>query len=202
MIVRLFILNISIGLVFAQSPDELLNSAKSNLDSGNLAKAESEYNSALEMDPTFAPAYVGLAKVAMRKGDLKQSGSLLKEAIDAMSKNNIVPSLFIDPDIKQIDSTLESGAKCIELHTGTYSDAIDLEHQEMEMSRLKSAAEYASDNKIQVHAGHGLNLSNLSKLCRITQIEEVNIGHSVVADSIFKGLKRAIQDFRSALDND
>ena len=59
-----------------------------------------------------------------------------------------------------------------------------------------------SDNKIQVHAGHGLNLSNLSKVCRITQIEEVNIGHSVVADSIFKGLKRAVQDFRSALDND
>mgnify|MGYP003307152732 FL=1 len=119
-----------------------------------------------------------------------------------MSKKNIVPSLFIDPDTEQIDKTLESGAKCIELHTGTYSDAVDLDHQEMEMSRLKSAAEYASDNKIQIHAGHGLNLSNLSKVCRITQIEEVNIGHSVVADSIFKGLKRAVQDFRSALDND
>jgi len=135
-------------------------------------------------------------------GMTKSKFNFLKEAIDVMSKNNIVPSLFIDPDIKQIDSTLESGAKCIELHTGTYSDAIELDHQEMEMSRLKSAAEYASDNKIRVHAGHGLNLSNLSKVCRITQIEEVNIGHSVVADSIFKGLKRAIQDFRSALDND
>ena len=135
-------------------------------------------------------------------GMTKSKFNFLKEAIDAMSKNNIVPSLFIDPDIKQIDSTLESGAKCIELHTGTYSDATDLDHQEMEMSRLKSAAEYASDNEIQVHAGHGLNLSNLTKVCRITQIEEVNIGHSVVADSIFKGLKRAVQDFRSALDND
>ena len=131
----------------------------------------------------------------------KSKFNFLKEAIDAMSKNNIVPSLFIDPDIKQIESTIESGAKCIELHTGTYSDAIDIDHQEMEMSRLKSAAEYASDNKIRVHAGHGLNLSNLSKVCRITQIEEVNIGHSVVADSIFKGLKKAVQDFRSVLDN-
>ena len=131
----------------------------------------------------------------------KSKFNFLKEAIDAMSKNNIVPSLFIDPDIKQIDSTLESGAKCIELHTGTYSDATDLHHQEKEISRLKFAAEYASDNKIQVHAGHGLNLSNLSKVCRITQIEEVNIGHSVVADSIFKGLKKAVQDFRSVLDN-
>ena len=135
-------------------------------------------------------------------GMTKSKFNFLREAIDVMSKNNIVPSLFIDPDIKQIDSTLKSGARCIELHTGTYSDAIDLNHQEWEMSRLKSAAEYASDNKIRVHAGHGLNLSNLSKVCRITQIEEVNIGHSVVADSIFKGLKKAVQDFRSALDND
>ena len=91
-------------------------------------------------------------------GMTKSKFNFLKEAIDAMSKNNIVPSLFIDPDIKQIDSTLESGAKCIELHTGTYSDATDLHHQEKEISRLKFAAEYASDNNFQVHGGHGFYL--------------------------------------------
>ncbi|MEC7872381.1 MAG: tetratricopeptide repeat protein [Candidatus Neomarinimicrobiota bacterium] len=87
MITRFFILNIFFSLVFAQSPDELYTSAKSNLDSGDFTTAESEYKSALEMDPTFAPAYMGLATVAMRKGDLKQSGSLLKEAIDADPEN-------------------------------------------------------------------------------------------------------------------
>ena len=54
---------------------------------------------------------------------------------------------------------------------------------------------------MQVHAGHGLNLSNLSNICRISQIEELNIGHSVVADSIFKGLSKAVEDFRSKIDD-
>ena len=75
------------GIVFAQSPDELYNSAKSNLDAGNLLKAENEYKSAVEMDPSFAPAYAGLAIIAMRKGDLKQSNTYLKEAIDADPEN-------------------------------------------------------------------------------------------------------------------
>ena len=83
----LSILIILIGAVFAQSPDELFNSGKSNLDSGNLVEAENDYKEAVEMDPTFAPAYAGLAIVAMRKGDLKQSNTYLKEAIDADPEN-------------------------------------------------------------------------------------------------------------------
>ena len=187
--------------------DQDLKDIKSVAQKLNLEMALTEemLGICLQTKPNFCCIVPERREELTTEGGLDISGmteskfNFLKEVIDTLSKNNIVPSLFIDPDIKQIDSTLESGAKCIELHTGTYSDAIDLDHREMEMSRLKSAAEYASDNKIRVHAGHGLNLS---KVCRITQIEEVNIGHSVVADSIFKGLKSAVQDFRSALDND
>ena len=92
------LLSISIilmSIVFAQSPDELYNSAKSNLDSGNLLKAENEYKSAVEMDPSFAPAYAGLAIIAMRKGDLKQSNTYLKEAIDADPENMPIIMLII-----------------------------------------------------------------------------------------------------------
>ena len=172
-----------------------------------MALTEEMLDICLQTKPNFCCIVPERREELTTEGGLDISGmteskfNFLKEAIDAMSKKNIVPSLFIDPDTEQIDRTLESGAKCIELHTGTYSDAIDL-NQEMEITRLKSAAEYASNNNIRVHAGHGLNLSNLSEICRITQIEEVNIGHSVVADSIFKGLKKAVQDFRSVLDND
>ena len=87
MMYRLFLLCVFSVSIFAQSPDELYSSAQNNLSAGNLETAEAEYKSALEMDPTFAPAYAGLAIVAMRKGDLKQSGSLLKEAIDADPEN-------------------------------------------------------------------------------------------------------------------
>lgn len=128
--------------------------------------------------------------------------NFLKDAINKMIQNNISPSLFIDPDINQIDYALKSGVKCIELHTGAYADTTNSKQQAEELDKLTKAAEYASKNKIRVHAGHGLNLSNLSNICKISQIEELNIGHSVVADSIFKGFKYAVQDFRRALDND
>ena len=87
MMYRFLLISVFSVYIFAQSPDELYSSAQNNLTSGNLETAEAEYKSALEMDPTFAPAYAGLALVAMRKGDLKQSGSLLKEAIDADPEN-------------------------------------------------------------------------------------------------------------------
>ena len=121
MIVRLFILNIFFGLVFAQSPDELLNSAKLNLDSGNLVEAESKYNSALQMDPTFAPAYMGLAMVAMRKGDLKQSQSLLKEAIDADPENKEFRQEF--ERFNELNTLLSKGKKS--MNSGDLDDAIE-----------------------------------------------------------------------------
>ena len=126
----------------------------------------------------------------------------IKATNEKLSQAGIEVSLFIDPDLEQIDYSKKSGAKVIELHTGSYADATNEDEKIHELGRIKNAAEYAFHKDMQVHAGHGLNLSNLSKVCRITQIEEINIGHSVVADSIFKGLKSAVQDFRSALDND
>ena len=116
-------------------------------------------------------------------------------------KTKIKVSLFIDTVISQIDYAIKSGATCIELHTGSYANAINSEIENNELNRIKVAAQYASESKLQVHAGHGLNLSNLSDICKISQIEELNIGHAIIADSIFKGFKQAIHDFRSAIDN-
>ncbi|MEA1881906.1 MAG: tetratricopeptide repeat protein [Candidatus Marinimicrobia bacterium] len=75
------------GIVFAQSPDELFNSAQASLEAGEVTEAESGFNAALQADPTFAPAYIGLAHVALRKGDLKQTQGFLKEAIEADQEN-------------------------------------------------------------------------------------------------------------------
>ena len=127
--------------------------------------------------------------------------SFLKKAINSIEKNDTQVSLFIDPDLEQIDYSKKSGAKVIELHTGSYADATNEDEKIHELGRIKNAAEYAFHKDMQVHAGHGLNLSNLSNICRISQIEELNIGHSVVADSIFKGLSKAVEDFRSKIDD-
>ncbi len=88
------------------------------------------------------------------------------------------------------------------MHTGSYANAINSEIENKELDRIKVAAQYAAESKLQVHAGHGLNLSNLSNICKIPGIEELNIGHAIIADSIFKGFKQAVKDFRSAIDND
>jgi tetratricopeptide (TPR) repeat protein len=87
MIKKVSILILIIGTVLAQSPDELFNSAQASLDAGNIAEAEAGFNAALAADPTFAPAYLGLASVAIRKGDLKEAGSKLKEAIESEPEN-------------------------------------------------------------------------------------------------------------------
>ena len=127
--------------------------------------------------------------------------NLLSNSIDKFQNNKIKVSLFIDPDISQIDYAIKSGAKCIELHTGSYANAMNSDIENKELNRIKVAAQYASESKLQVHAGHGLNLSNLSDICKIPEIEELNIGHAIIADSIFKGFKQAVNDFRSAIDN-
>ena len=127
--------------------------------------------------------------------------NLLSNSIDKFQNNKIKVSLFIDPDISQIDYAIKSGAKCIELHTGSYANAMSSDIENKELNRIKAAAKFASESKLQVHAGHGLNLSNLSDICKIPEIEELNIGHAIIADSIFKGFKQAVNDFRSAIDN-
>ena len=126
---------------------------------------------------------------------------LLSSSINKFQNNQIKVSLFIDPVLSQIDYAIKSGARCIELHTGAYANAINSEIENKELNRIKVAAQYASESNLQVHAGHGLNLSNLSDICKIPEIEELNIGHAIVADSIFKGFKQAVNDFRKAIDN-
>ncbi len=126
--------------------------------------------------------------------------NFLIEAIDKIHKNGSIVSLFIDPEIGHIDRCIKTGAKCIELHTGSYANATS-NNKENELRRIKDAANYASKFNLQVHAGHGLNLSNLGDVCKISTIEELNIGHAIIADSIFKGFKQAVIDYRSAINN-
>ena len=136
------------------------------------------------------------------KGMNTKKFNFLINTIKKIQSYNIIPSLFIDPDTEQIDFCIKVGVKVIELHTGSYAEAKDKNDKIHQLNRLRMAAELASKNNIRVHAGHGLNLSNLSEICKIPQVEELNIGHAVIADSIFKGFEKSVQDFRSAIDND
>lgn len=108
-------------------------------------------------------------------------------------------SLFIDADIAQIDAAIACGAPTIELHTGAYADAETPEAQAAELARIVKGAEYAASKGLVVNAGHGLNLSNVAPIAAIPQIHELNIGHSIVAESVFVGITQAVKDMKAAI---
>lgn len=116
-------------------------------------------------------------------------------AIEQLLAAGIRVSLFVDPDPRQIDVAKEVGAHVIELHTGAYADAQD-ERQLFELQRIAEAARYANNLGFRVNAGHGLNEQNVQPIARIPEICELNIGHAIIAQAIFKGLPNAIRDMR------
>lgn len=140
----------------------------------------------------------GLDLVSMSKNKLEY----LSSTIEKILKNGTRVSLFIDPEIEQIDRAVEVGANCVELHTGKYAELYFSPSKDTELDRIAKSAEYAKSKDLQVHAGHGLNLLNLPDICKIRFIEELNIGHAIISDSIFKGLEKTISEYKGIIDYD
>ncbi|MBS83007.1 MAG: pyridoxine 5'-phosphate synthase [Gammaproteobacteria bacterium] len=134
----------------------------------------------------------GLDLIKMNKSKL----NYLKETIIILNKNNIQTSIFIDPDIEQIEKAINCEAKIIELHTGAYANS---NNKTYELEKLKNAAHFASQNNISVNAGHGLNIENVGLICDLPHIKELNIGHSIIARSVYIGLKDAIKEMISII---
>ena len=134
------------------------------------------------------------------EGGLDVAGQLneLKPAVAAMRDAGISVSMFIDPDSEQIDASLAVGASYIELHTGTYCDA-DEPAAAVELERLKSGAAYAAEIGLKVNAGHGINLDSIAGILRIPCLDTLNIGHSIVAHSVFVGLEYAVRAMIDAM---
>ena len=123
----------------------------------------------------------------------------VKVATQALSAIGCDVSLFIDADFAQIDAAVACGAPTIELHTGAYADAESEEAQQAELQRIVQGAEYAASKGLVVNAGHGLNLQNVAPIAAIPYIHELNIGHSIIAESVFVGLEQAVQDMKKAI---
>ena len=117
----------------------------------------------------------------------------VKNACKRLGEAGIRVSLFIDPDIAQLDAALACGAPVVELHTGSYADA-DRANVETEYQRIVRAAEYGDSIGLQINAGHGLHYGNVKPIVRIPQLVELNIGHSIVAQALFTGLEKAVID--------
>jgi len=118
----------------------------------------------------------------------------LGPVVAQLKEAGITVSLFVDADNTQIDASRRVGATVVELHTGDYCDAESEDERAGELNRIKTAARHASEVGLVVVAGHGLDYTNVGPVAVIPEIEELNIGHSIVSRAIFVGFERAVRE--------
>lgn len=120
----------------------------------------------------------------------------ITESCARLTEAGIRVSLFIDADEKQINAAAESSVPCIEIHTGHYADAIDDKKKSLELNKIISSVEYASNAGLKVHAGHGLSYTNVVDIAAIPEILELNIGHSIISRAVLSGLPEAVREMK------
>jgi len=131
--------------------------------------------------------------------DVASQISRMTEVCQQLKEENIRTSLFIDADIKQIDAAMSCGAPVIEIHTGHFADSTTIEEQADKYTQIKKACKYAHGIGLQVNAGHGLTIQNTKLIAEINEIVELNIGHSIVARSVFIGLENAVSEIKELM---
>lgn len=122
----------------------------------------------------------------------------VKTATAQLKNAGIRVSLFIDPEEKQIQAAKETGATVVELHTGRYADLAG-DQQKQELERIRKAAQFGKSIGLRVNAGHGLHEGNVMPVAAITELSELNIGHAIVAEALFKGWQKAITDMKALM---
>ena len=122
----------------------------------------------------------------------------VKDAVARLQGRGIHASLFIDPDPTQIEAARETGARGIEIHTGSYCNAGGVA-REKELRAIVDAASFAQRLGLEVHGGHGLDYENVSPIARISEIVELNIGHSIIARAVIVGIEQAVREMKELL---
>jgi len=125
----------------------------------------------------------------------------IEKAVKSLKQNGIIVSLFIDPNKKQIEKAKKIGADLIEFNTGKYSEAESAGEVKKELFKVKQSAKFAKDLGFFVAAGHGLDYENVREIVKIKEIEELNIGHSIICRSVFLGLVAAVEEMLKLIKN-
>lgn len=123
----------------------------------------------------------------------------VQSACNRLAAAGIRVSLFIDPDSEQLDAAKAAGAPVVELHTGAYADAEDDAMREAELNRIKHAVVHGVSLGLRVNAGHGLHYHNVQEIAALPGVEELNIGHAIVAHALFVGWDEAVREMKSLM---
>lgn len=171
----------------------------------------------LNLEAAIEPAIVAIALetrpaqvtfVPERRAELTTEGGLdvigqrarVAEAVTRCHEAGLEVSLFIDPDLAQVEASASLGVYAVELHTGRYADAAEGPAREQELGALADAGRAAILNGLALHAGHGLNYHNVAAVAEIAGMAELNIGHSIVSRAVFVGLERAVREMKSCIE--
>ena len=159
---------------------------------------------ALKIKPNFVCIVPENRKEITTEGGLKleDNKKKLNHIIKKFKKANIRTSLFINPTIKDIKISKELNVDCVEIHTGKISNLVKLnKNHNFELSRIKMTSDLANKLNIEVHAGHGLDYKTTKILSKIDVIEEFNIGHFLIGESVIFGLAKVIKNFKKIIKN-
>ncbi len=131
--------------------------------------------------------------------DIVANNEWIEEVVRRLRSNNIIVSLFIDPDLNQIKAAAKCQADYVEIHTGLYANAPDLGTAMDELEKIRSMAMAAAKMDLGVSAGHGLDYHNVREILEIEQIEELNIGHAIVAKAVMVGMENAVREMLTTI---
>ena len=193
-----------------------LREDRRHIQDADVFRLKAELDAPLNLEMANAPEIVRIARqvrpdevclVPERRQELTTEGGLdaagqeaaLRPTVTALSEAGIGVSLFIAADASQIEAAARLGAPMVELHTGAYCDAGNGQEAEAELERLIEGARRAHALGLQVNAGHGLNTDNLAPVLRVPHLDTLNIGHSLVARSVFVGLHAAVREMLDAM---
>ncbi|MEM7466057.1 MAG: pyridoxine 5'-phosphate synthase [Pseudomonadota bacterium] len=177
---------------------------------------KTEVDVRLNLEMALTQEMIGIAKsiipaccciVPENRQELTTEGGLdvlghqkeIQRLVETLTAVNVEVSLFIDPELRQIECARACGAPIVEIHTGSYANAgpSELDH---ELARLTRAIEYASDCGLQANAGHGLNYHNVQQIARIPGVAELNIGHSIVSRALSVGFDKAVSEMKTLIE--
>ncbi len=166
-----------------------------------MAAAEEIVQIALKVKPDEATLVPEKRQELTTEGglDVIANADPVRSAVERLKAAGIHVSLFIDPDIEQVDMAQALGADAVEFQTASYSEAVGEKSVADELAKLTTATAHAKSRGLHVHMGHGLNYWNVKPIVRIPGVEELNIGHSIVSRAVLVCLERAVREMKQAM---
>jgi pyridoxine 5-phosphate synthase len=166
-----------------------------------MAAAEEIVQIALKVKPDEATLVPEKRQELTTEGGLNvvANADPVRSAVDRLKAAGVHVSLFIDPDIEQVEMAQAVGADAIEFQTASYSEAVGEKAVADELAKLATATAHAKGRGLHVHMGHGLNYQNVKPIVRIPGVEELNIGHSIVSRAVLVGLERAVREMKQVM---